>query len=276
MEKENYYDIKALSQSGIKKYLQDGAHRFWAHSVFNPNRIPEKETEAKEFGKLVDTLLFTANDFDSIYAVKQKVDGRTKDGKAYNEAFAADNVGKKVIDELTMYEADYMVTALKSNQDFVQATKGDWIVQKEFFWTDGEIRFKAKMDLIVKHADGSYTIFDYKTCQNCDEQHFGKDIVKYGYHIQDAFYKDAFFMEYGCAEVRFVLVAQEKDYRDCIALWEVQPCDTAIGQRSVSKAVKEIKVRLATNDWKPNKGGIQSMNLPTWFYTKQQEEENGI
>lgn len=268
----DYYTIKALSQSGIKKYINDGPHRFWAHSVFNPNKRPDKETEALLTGKLVDVLLFTPNEFDSIYAVKEKMDGRTKDGKAYNEQFALDNANKVVISTEDFNDAATMVTALKANPDFIEVTKGEWLTQEEFMWSDGEIAFKAKMDLIVKHEDGSYTIFDYKTCQNCDEQHFGKDIVKYGYHIQAYFYKEAFFQKYGVTP-RFVLIPQEKEYTDCIALWEVQPCDIAIGQRSANKAIKEIKARLNTGNWKPSKGGIQEMNLPSWFYTKNMEDE---
>ncbi len=269
---ENYYNVKALSQSGIKKYINDGAHRFWAHSVFNPNRRPDKETEALLTGKLVDVLLFTPNVFPTVYAVKEKVDGRTKDGKAYNEAFARDNADKVICTTEDFNEAAAMVAALKANPDFIEATKGEWITQEEFFWSDGEIAFKARMDLIIKHEDGSYTIFDYKTCQNCDEQHFGKDIIKYGYHVQDYFYKEAFFQKYGVVP-RFVLIAQEKDYIDCAALWEVQPCDVAIGQRVANKAIKEIKARLNIGNWKPFKGGVQSMNLPSWFYTKNMEDE---
>lgn len=271
MEKD-YYTVEALSQSGIKEYLNDGAHRFWAHSVFNPNRIIKKETEALLTGKLVDLMLFQPEICDSIYAVKKKVDGRTKEGKAYNQQFELDNVGKVIITEEELSEAAAMVTALKSNPDFIEATKGEWSVQEEFFWQIGDMAFKARMDLIVKKPDGEYIIFDYKTCQNCDEAHFGKDIVKFGYHIQGAFYKEAFRRKYNC-EARFVLVAQEKEYIDSVALWEVQPCDTAIGIRSINRTIKEIAVRLETGNWKPSKGGIQSMTLPTWFYTKQQEEE---
>lgn len=267
----NYYTTPALSQSGIKKYLTDGAHRYWQTSPYNPNSVAQIETEALLKGKLVDCILFTPSEFDKIYAVKLKMDGRTKDGKAYNSQFEIDNVGKVIINEQEQQDAEKMVFHLLHNEDFITLNANELSTQEEFFWEEDGMAFKAKMDRIVSWK-GEPVILDYKTCQNCDEAHFSKDIIKFGYHIQAAFYKRAFFMKYG-VEARFVLVPQEKDFPENMAIWEVQACDIAIGKRAIAKATHEIKARLAKADWKPYKGGIQEVNLPTWFYTQQQENE---
>lgn len=263
----NYYQQKALSQSAIKTYLTDGAYRFWKHSVFNDQRVADKDSDAKRIGRLVDCLLFTPAQLELEWAIKQKVDGRTTAGKAYNLEFELTLNGRGLANEEEQADAQHMVDMLKANPTFQELTQGQWVTQKELFWEADGLPCKAKLDLI---ANG--IVFDYKTCQNCDESHFGKDMVNYKYHIQDAYYKEAFKKQYGF-EPRVIFIAQEKDFPDCLAFWELQPADIAIARREIARARKEIKARLDANNWTPSNSGVQSINLPTWFYSRQQEDD---
>lgn len=270
----DYYNIPALSYSGIKKYQTDGPHSFWRTSVLNPNRIPEEPSAAMIKGKVAHALLLEPENFDSQFAIKNKVDGRTVAGKQYNEQFLLSVGTREVIDEVLYADVRNMAAALKANPDFqsLAGSPDKWIVEEEFFWTDDSgIKRKAKMDLIVNQS-GNPIIIDYKTCQNCDPSHFRNDIIKFKYYMQDPYYKEAFRQKHG-AEPRFVFVAQEVDFPDNIAMYELQAADVAVGKRELDRAIGEIKVRLANNDWKPYAGGVQQLDLPTWFYTRQQENE---
>lgn len=222
-------------------------------------------------GKAAHCLLLEPGKFQNQFAIKTKVDGRTKDGKAYNEEFAATVNGRDVIDDVIFSELNTMIAMLRANPDFQAATKGDWLVEEEFFWeTDGLPR-KAKMDLIVSQ-NGNPIIFDYKTCINCDPAHFRNDIIKQKYYLQAAYYIEAFTIKYN-AVPRFVFIAQECDYPENVAMYELPPADIVVGKRANDKIAAEIKARLESGNWKPYAGGVQELNLPTWFYTRQQEEE---
>lgn len=270
----DYYNKPALSYSGIKRYLTDGPHSFWRTSVFNPMRIKEEPTLQMIKGKAAHTLLLEPAKFPGQFAVKNKVDGRTKEGKAYNEEFLATVVNRDVIDDVTRDELILMTGLLKTNSDFkvVTGNRENWMVEEEFFWEYDGIQKKAKMDLIVNQG-GNPVILDYKTCQNCDPSHFQRDIVNQKYYLQAAFYIEAFIIKYN-ATPKFVFVAQEIDFPENAAMYELAPADLAVGNRELIKATAEIKARLASGNWKPYNGGIQQLDLPTWFYTRQQENEN--
>lgn len=267
----NYYDIPALSYSGIKKYLTDGAHSFWRHSTFNPNRIPEPTTKFILAGKVAHKLLLEPTKFQEEFIIAPDVDRRTKEGKAIYAEFESLAEGKAVIGNDLYQEINNSITALKANEQFKEMTKGDWLVEEEFFWEVGGIKRKAKTDLIVADS-GTPVIFDYKRCANCEAAHFAKDIIKFKYYIQSVYYKSAFEAKYG-GRPRFVFIAQEWDYPENIAFYELLPADEAVGEREIARASKEIKDRLLSGDWSAAPKGINKLDLPTWFYTRQQEEE---
>jgi exodeoxyribonuclease VIII len=271
----NYYDKPALSYSGMKTYMTDGVRAYWRTSVFNPNRIDREPTQAMIFGKLVDCLLCEPHKFDEQFAVKEKVDGRTKEGKAYNEQFAITAEGKEVVNEEDYATAKQMVDCLNANPDYQELIKGEVSFQDEYIWEFNGMTHKAKADIVVKKPDGEVLILDYKTTQNSDPLHFAKDIIKYGYYIQDANYRIGFGEKYN-QSVRFIFVVQEKDDAEAIEFYELPPADVAVGKRKVTRLSAEIKARLETNNWKPTQSGVNQLDLPTWFYTQQQEEENGI
>lgn len=269
----NYYDHKALSYSAIKRYLTDGPHSFWRHSLFNPNRVPEESTKAMIEGNAAHSLLLEPAQFGSRYAVKDKIDGRTKEGKAYNEQFALTVGTKEVIDSECYANLITMVDAIKAHPEYksnVSNFKVD--VEHEIFVELDGTPFKAKPDIVVGLGTDNPIIFDYKSCQNCDPLHFRKDVVNLRYYIQDALYKGIYEAKYG-VKPRFVFIPQEVDYPENIAFYELGAADTSAGLRELNRAVREIKHRLETNNWKPYAGGIQQLEMPTWFYTRQQEEE---
>lgn len=268
----DYYNQPALSYSGVKKYLTDGPHSFWRHTPLNPMRVVEEPSPAMIRGKLAHTLLLEPEKANLYFAVKEKVDGRTSAGKQYNSDFAANCNGREIIDTELFGEIKSMIAILKNNADFKKATAGDWSAEEEFLWTpEDNLARKAKMDFTVI-INGEPIIFDYKTCQNCDPLHFRKDVINYRYYIQDVFYKRAYEIKYG-KKPRFIFIAQESDYHSNVALYELTAADLAVGERELDRVETEIKARLLNQDWKPYRGGIQQLDMPTWFYTRQQEEE---
>lgn len=273
----DYYQKPALSYSGIKKYLTDGPHSFWRTSVFNPARIQEEPTKAMIEGNAAHTLLLEPAKFYARYAVKDKVDGRTVAGKAYNTEFAEKAGDKIIIDSEVYLRLTNMVDYMKAHPEFKKLTAQPFNVEEEYIWQNGvdpedDFQYKAKADIVIQGKE-EIIILDYKTCQNCDPKHFQKDIINQKYYLQAAFYKWMYKCKYG-AEPRFIFIAQEIDWPENIAFYEMSPADLAVAYREFDKASEEIKARLATNNWKPYNGGIQQLDLPTWFYTRQQESEN--
>ena len=98
---KDYRGANGLSQSSIKDFIKSPAHYLVA------TEQTSEPTSAMQLGTAFHAVMLQDKPKEH-YAVKIKMDGRTKDGKAYNEQFALDNAGKAIInteDEETLQDA---------------------------------------------------------------------------------------------------------------------------------------------------------------------------
>lgn len=182
MPHKEYLALPRLSASGIKKLIIS-AQDFWHWSWLNPDPEPETKSEALNLGTAYHKYCLEGKAaFDKSYAIKNKVDGRTKEGKAYNEQFALDHPGATPIDERTYKQ----ITQAK-------ATFSGGMPEVTVLWNDPEtnVPMKARIDYLT-----DIRIFDLKTFSNSDDSPIPKllarHIVNFGYHIQAAVYSEAF------------------------------------------------------------------------------------
>lgn len=178
-----YRASTGLSQSAVKDFLKSPAHYLEA---INNKSDP---TDAMQFGTAFHAEMLQ-DDPKFFYAVKQKVDGRTKDGKAYNEQFAELNAGKAVINTDDEIKIQGMKDAILRHPLAGALTRSLTHKEVSVFGTavtaEGyDVRLKGLIDGYIE--DEGY-IVDYKSCEDASPQGFKKAIREYGYAIQDVQY----------------------------------------------------------------------------------------
>ncbi len=175
-----YHNDTALGASNIVD-LGISPQQFWRNSAHNPDR-EEEETPATTLGHYFHAL--RSNKLD-LYKVKPEgMSFSTKAGKAWK----ADNV----TDDIAVISHDTHVLATKMSDAVDQAgisnSLGEGLTEVSYFWTEGDIRRKIRLDFL-----GIGMAADYKTFSNS----LGKDLetciahaVAYsGYHIKAMWYQ---------------------------------------------------------------------------------------
>ena len=235
-----YFGVKALSASQIKQF-DKGAYWFWKSSPYNPDKEPEKETDALIFGKLCHCLLLEPAHLQNEYAI---VDfGASRKNKKY-EAAKEENPGKIVITQDELDRAMKMIAKVKEHKLASTILDGA-TAEMPFMWTDKEtgIPCKAKLDAIKRTKNG-IVVIDYKTSSSIE------DVLKYGqklqYPIQMSFYNMAVKAKYGEEPCEFVFVIQsnKEGEEDIVCVANVEQ-DTQLAAKSLMKSyMEQIKMKL--------------------------------
>ena len=242
-----YFSLKALSASQIKQF-DKGAYWFWKSSPFNPDKEPEKETDALVFGKLCHCLLLEPDHFKNEYAIADF--GATRKNKKY-EAAKEENPGKIVINQEELDRAMKMIQNVKDHRLASMILDGS-TAEMPFMWTDKETGMpcKAKLDAIKRTKNG-IVVIDYKTSSSIPE------LLKYAqksqYALQSEFYKEAVKAKYGEEPCEFVFIIQsnKENEEDIVCVANVEP-ETQDAAKNIMRAhMESIKAKL--EEWNKTK-----------------------
>ena len=180
---DEYLSLKRLSASGIKKLLVS-SQDFWTSSWMNPNKR-EYKSDAFNLGTAYHTRILEGESvFNYRYAMIEKVDGRTKEGKAYKKSWALEHPNANPIDEETYADIN---NAMACNLEQFQGGDSEVTI----LWNDSETNtpMKARIDYLK-----AGNIYDLKTFSNDNadiNQLIVRNITDYKYHVQAAVYCEA-------------------------------------------------------------------------------------
>lgn len=240
MTDEEYFALKALSASQIKQF-DKGAYWFWKSSPFNPDKEPEKASDALVFGKLCHCMLLEPDAVQDRFVVADF--GKTRVNKKYAEAVAA-NPGKEVVNEDEMNQAQKMIYEISQHPLASRIIAGA-TAEMPYIWTDKEtgLLCKCKIDAIKRTRDG-IVVIDYKTSSSIP------DLLKYAqksqYAIQAEFYKEAVRQKYGeePAEFVFIIQSNKEGEEDVICVANVELDTQEVAKNLMQSHMALIKSKL--------------------------------
>lgn len=315
-DQENHKELffkPGVSPTSINQYYQSPA-KFWKHSSLNPKREKTEPTEAMIFGRLVHCLVLQPEMFDSEFAiapVKQKGDLDTMDEmkEALAPYIAAEGMkiksnarkqdliqfcrqyfpqrpifedrvaafrqtlGRRTIVMQDQFEkAKQMQDAMFANRAVKQLI-GNGVSEEPFcWWVHGNpIMRKCRMDY-----NRAGLVIEYKTSADPDKSAMERDIGNLGYHRQLAMQFEAATLKNGEQPKGAVLIVQDKELHDDIAIYALNAADISIGMEETAYAMEDIKTRLALMEagnsekqvWKKFPEQIQEIGLARWYKPK--------
>ena len=230
MPSELYHQHPALSNSGLKTLLDCPARYYYKYLS---GECELKETPAQKIGKashcyiLEGEKAFTQRYWHNPYSgflkdetiaflcVKGfKAEELKKQKTTELKALLLKTMGiepKEI--ELNKNELNQVISLARAINKNPQA-KGAFSQKGEsevsLFWNDPEtgVMLKCRPDWLPYDC---LDIPDYKTTSSVNPAVFAKDFVKYGYHIQSAFYRMGIKEVFGIDVQNFFFVAQEKE-----------------------------------------------------------------
>lgn len=285
-----------VSPTSINDFF-DSPSRFWKYSSLNPNKEKKDATPAMIFGRLVHCLNLTPEAFEKDFAVQpvksgelDTVDemkawlaqsGAALPSKAKKDdyilacrqlgapvwadvlaKFTASAGRKTIVTQQQLEQARSMQDAMFANKAVKQLI-GNGFSESPFCWfPDGEqgLMKKCRLDYVR-----SGLVIEYKTDISPCEQDFMRTIAGRGYHRQLAWQVDAAERMYNESPRGAILIVQDKEMHDDIAIYALDVDAIARGKRENAYAWGEISRRLKVNDWRTFPEEIMPISLPKWY-----------
>lgn len=224
-----YRSASGISQSSLKKFIKSPAH------YLASTEITQEPTKAMTLGSAFHAFCLQNNNRDDnpYIAVKKKMDGRSKEGKLYNEQFSIENEGKFIVDEDEFLMLDAMHSSICSHDTagkYLRAvSSGDGMREFAMFAvadTETPVTLKGLVD---GYDPESGTIIDLKTCEDASPAGFRKAIWDRKYDLQSVHY--AWLAKQNNLEVnQFVFIAVEKEPPFAVGCY-------VISQESIKKSI---------------------------------------
>lgn len=247
----------------VSKSVLDLVRRSPAHyKAWLDRELPEEETPALLFGQAFHCALLEPERFSDEYAAEPDFgDCRLKDNKA------ARNEWRAVHMESTLLSSDDAATIrgmVASIHRHPLASKmiRDGVSELTLKWTDADtgLTCKSRLDYYVESLG---MIVDAKSTLDARWEPFRRDMIKYGYEIQDALYRSA-AIELGLKVQHFVFLAVEKSAPFAVATYTLDEAGIASGFSKARAAITELAHSVKTDTWPGYDIGIQTIDWPNW------------
>lgn len=120
------------------------------------------------------------------------------------------------------------------------------------FWIDEPtgIRRRVRFDWLPSQQDGRLIIPDYKTAADASDRVMEKEIEKYGYNCQAAWYEEAAqALELGGKDTEMLLIAQEKKPPYLVNVIGIEAFSREIGRAKNRVAIEKFAECTASGHW---------------------------
>ena len=271
ISQEEYFAIGAVNQSLLKEVLRSPAH---AKSNMSS---PKKPTAAMQLGTAVHSSVLNPDNFDNEVAVTPDINRRTKDGKVAYEKFLATSKGKAVITRDQAFDCMAIQHSISRSREAMNLLSAD-SVEQSYLWQDERtmLTCKARVDALFPVQK---KIVDLKTTADASPHGFARSVVKFGYHIQAAFYlRAASGLQRGIDAVKegwqFYIVAVETSKPYAVASYKLDQRAIIEGDKMIDKALALWAESTLLDEYRGYPDTINTLSLPSWALTEVEELGN--
>jgi len=251
MPDKEYFALPAVSNSLLSRFAKCPA----AASV------PIETTSAMSLGSLAHCLILEgAGAFRERYYVMEKVDGRSKEGKAAKAQAINEAEGRIVITSDDLFAVQGMASSVfnhPSANDFLRDGKPEMAIT----WKDKEtgIDCKAKADWISPNV-----LIDLKTTQSADQWVFQRTIWNMGYAKQLGLYHDGLLANLFPVD-KCVIIAVESSAPYCCNVFNISDDLLEAGKGQYRKLLREYKACADSGQFPAYQcGGVIDVQLPAF------------
>jgi len=220
---ELYHQSPGISASGLKTIFKKSIYHYLNQKPF--------ESSSMAFGSAVHCAMLEPDEFYKEYHVMPKLDRRTKDGKSQYELQKQKASGKILLSYDDFKKIEQILVNFREHDLAQKFCKGD--IEYSHYTKYDDIEVRIRPDVLNKVSN---FICDVKTCQDNSPMAFKRDVYKYAYHLQAAFYMDML----GINDWRFVAV--QNTYPYTVEVYALGEELIEQGRRAWQKAFSDYKL----------------------------------
>ena len=183
--REYHNNINALNSSKLKNFAE--CPDYYRYKLINPD---DPDKEGFRIGSAVDCLVLEPDKFNSEFAVMERVNLRTKEGRTYKEQFLY-NAELNGLTWLTTEEHELcrnVAESARNSELFTQYLSGGK-PQLTCIWEQNGVLCKARPDYFIEEKN---LIIDLKTTRKTVDN-FSYVVADYDYLLQAAFYCEGMY-----------------------------------------------------------------------------------
>jgi exodeoxyribonuclease VIII len=267
----DYVTWEAANYSTLKHFDRTPAH---ARQVLTN---PPEQTPAMALGSAVHSAVLEPNLFDEEYCVGPKVDRRFTKDKVIWADFEKANKDKVILRAEEYEQCIRMQQSALSNPLVAKLVGDTGYTEFSFVWVDKDtgVTCKGRIDRFGR-LYGHSVIADLKTAENASEGAWIRDVVKYKYHAQAAFYLDGLDTIAPTVERRFIWIVVEKNPPYALAIYEPDVATIDKGRRMYRNYLRQYQLCLDSGAWPGYAAGIQPLLLPDWALRQEVGEDESF
>jgi len=258
LPESDYHASAAVGSSTIKAMSKSPAY-------YIEQRNRQTESPAFAIGSFFHEAILEPEK-QSQFIAAPEVDRRTKEGKAVYAEFVENCEGKTVMPKADYENTTAMIDAFKKTDAYNRMFIGDVKTEVSIF---NEAK-KCRFDLLKKRA-GGYIAYDLKTTDEIprDSAAWQRFFIKWGYHIQSAWYQD---VAKECENIdilafHFAVVSKRFPYEHAVVTLDKDFIE--YGREQGNKAYELYKDCLITGNWpgvyELSEAGSQVIEKPRWL-----------
>jgi len=259
---EDYHADSAVSRSVLWRVYSKSP----AHARFGER----KETNALDLGHAIHTAILEPHEFE-----RRNIRGpEDRRGNKWKDAVAEAEASGKLL--LTAGDYDQVKRVRDAVHDYGFINRiicgNDALVEHSAYWRDEAtgLLCKCRPDLVRPNLG---VMVDVKSCASANAREFAASVARYGYHFQDAWYRDGWESAGGTACIGFVFIAIEKEPPFEVAVFELEAAATEEGRLIGRKALDTYARCQAADEWPGYPREVQIINLPRWGYQEITEAQ---
>lgn len=267
-------DLESLSSSGARDLMKDTPAQF--HFNRHEPRDPKPQYD---FGHAAHKMVLGAG--GKIAVLDPAIHGLTKDGE--RSKVPAATAMWKAADAAARAQGKIVVT--REQMDVAQRMAGKVFqhplakklltggqAEHSIYWHDDTtgVRLRMRFDYLVQLPNGRWICIDYKTALSADPEYFAKAVFEYGYHCQEAWYRDG-LAEIGITDVGFVFIVQQKKPPHQVSVCGIIPEHVDLGRQVNRKAIDLFAECSKADLWPSYEPTVHQIAMPGWA-VKQTEQ----
>jgi len=254
--------------STLKQFKRSAAHA--REMLVNP----PAQTQAMLLGTATHAAVLEPELFAQNFCVAPKCDRRTTVGKKTWADFLANNQDKEVLTADEYEQCIQMQGSALANPLVSQLVGDKGYTELSFVWVDKDtdVTCKGRVDRFGRLM-GNSVIADLKTTENASEDAWAREVVKYSYHAQAAFYLDGLDTVSPVVERRFIWIAIEKKPPYALAIYEPDAATIDKGRRMYRNYLRQFLACHTSGVWPGYNAGVQPLLLPDWALRQEEGED---
>lgn len=261
---ETYCEIPAANSHGLMD-IRNKSPKYYQWKKSKP-----RTTDSMAFGTLVHWIILEPKVLEERMCLKKTVDGRTKEGKAYNADFQASLLPHQVAVDEETYDKVRFVRDQLAAHPYTSKLIGKGLSEQVGCWVHNETQVFCKTRLDKLFPKEGW-IIDVKTTYDASPRAFQKQMVNLDYDLQAAFYMKGFEYIYKRRPEGYIYLCVENTEPHDIAIYTPEQTVIDHGNYKFQQGLMTYAECVKSGQWPGYEPRAVPMELPGWAVYMEQE-----